>query len=56
VLNPIRQARRFDPDGEYVRRFVPELSELGPRDIHEPWRLGRKVLAELGYPPPLVEL
>jgi deoxyribodipyrimidine photo-lyase len=56
VFNPIRQARRFDPEGEYVRRFVPELRELGPRDIHEPWRLGRTALAELGYPPPLVEL
>jgi deoxyribodipyrimidine photo-lyase len=56
VFNPIRQARRFDPEGEYVRRFVPELAGLGPRDIHEPWRLGAAALRELGYPPPLVEL
>ncbi len=56
VFNPIRQARRFDPEGAYVRRFVPELHELDPRDVHEPWRLGRTALAELGYPPPLVEL
>jgi deoxyribodipyrimidine photo-lyase len=56
VFNPIRQARRFDPDGDYVRRFVPELGGLDARDVHEPWRLGRAALAELGYPPPLVEL
>jgi deoxyribodipyrimidine photo-lyase len=56
VFNPIRQARRFDPEGEYVRRFVPELRGLDTLEIHEPWRLGRPALDELGYPPPLVEL
>lgn len=58
VLNPIRQARRFDPDGDYVRRFVPELHGLDPDGIHEPWKLelGSRSLDELGYPPPLVEL
>ena len=54
-LNPIRQARRFDPEGEYVRRFVRELRELDAPEIHEPWRLGRAALRELGYPPPLVD-
>ena len=39
ILNPIRQARRFDPDGEYVRRHVPELSDVDARSVHEPWRL-----------------
>jgi deoxyribodipyrimidine photo-lyase len=56
VFNPIRQARRFDPDGAYVRRYVPELAGLGAPEIHEPWRLGPLGLEELGYPPPLVEL
>lgn len=56
VFNPIRQARRFDPDGEYVRRYVPELASLDAPEIHEPWRLGPLALEELGYPPPLVEL
>jgi deoxyribodipyrimidine photo-lyase len=55
-FNPIRQARRFDPDGTYVRRHVPELASLAAPEIHEPWRLGPLALAELGYPPPLVEL
>lgn len=56
VFNPLRQARRFDPDGTYVRRYVPELASLDAPEIHEPWRLGPLALAELGYPPPLVEL
>ena len=53
VVNPIRQARRFDPDGVYVRRFVPELAALDGTDVHEPWRLGAR--APRGYPPPIVE-
>jgi deoxyribodipyrimidine photo-lyase len=51
ILNPLRQARRFDPDGAYVRRHVPELAEVGGRDVHEPWRLGRR----LGYPDRIVD-
>jgi deoxyribodipyrimidine photo-lyase len=56
VFNPVRQAHRFDPDGVYVRRYVPELAGLGAPEVHEPWRLGPLGLEELGYPPPLVEL
>lgn len=50
VLSPTRQARRFDRHGDYVRRHVPELRALGTDTIHEPWRLGRRELARLGYP------
>ena len=39
VLNPLRQAQRFDPDGDYVRRYVPELPALAGPSVHEPWRL-----------------
>ena len=56
VFNPVRQAHRFDPEGHYVRRHVSELRELAPPDVHEPWRLGPLTLAELDYPPPLIEL
>ncbi len=54
VLNPIRQAKRFDPMGDYVRRYVPELAAVGGGAVHEPWRLGaaRRVLR---YPQPLIE-
>jgi deoxyribodipyrimidine photo-lyase len=37
VLNPVRQARRFDPEGHYVRRYVPELEALEGASVHEPW-------------------
>jgi deoxyribodipyrimidine photo-lyase len=54
VLNPIRQARRFDPEGDYVRRYVTELAEVTGPGIHEPWTLGR--LRPSGYPDPIVDL
>ncbi|WP_153504384.1 cryptochrome/photolyase family protein [Cumulibacter manganitolerans] len=38
VFNPVLQGQRFDPDGEYVRRWVPELRHLKGADAHEPWR------------------
>ena len=37
VFNPVLQGKKFDPDGEYVRRYVPELREVSNRFIHEPW-------------------
>jgi deoxyribodipyrimidine photo-lyase len=55
VLNPIRQAYRFDPDGEYVRRHVPELAAVPGRAVHEPWRLSRAEHAGLDYPAPLLD-
>lgn len=52
VFNPITQGRKFDPDGDYVRRWVPELSGLGPGDVHEPWKV--PPAARRGYPDPIV--
>jgi deoxyribodipyrimidine photo-lyase len=54
VLNPLRQAQRFDKNGDYVRRYVPELAGLGPNHIHTPWQLAAR--QRPGYPAPLVEL
>ncbi len=50
VLNPLRQAHRLDPDGEYVRRWVPELADLPGSRIHEPWLLPARELRALKYP------
>jgi deoxyribodipyrimidine photo-lyase len=52
IFNPTVQGRRFDPAGDYVRRYVPELAELPPGAIHEPDAGTR---ATLGYPAPLVD-
>lgn len=49
VLNPLRQADRYDPHGDYVRRWVPELADIEGRAIHRPWRLAAD------YPAPIVE-
>lgn len=56
VLNPVLQGRRYDPDGAYVRRWVPELAGLGGPAAHEPWRLTGPERAAYDYPDPLVEL
>jgi deoxyribodipyrimidine photo-lyase len=56
VMNPLRQAQRFDADGEYVRRYVPELGGLPADRVHTPWRLDGAARRRLGYPDPLVEL
>ncbi|MBF6455722.1 cryptochrome/photolyase family protein [Nocardia cyriacigeorgica] len=52
TLNPLRQAARFDPDGDYVRRWIPELAELPGAAIHRPWRHGVDLAR---YPAPIAE-
>ena len=51
-FNLLRQAQRFDPDGEYVRRYVPELASIAGGAVHAPWKLDRQ---PRGYPAPLIE-
>ena len=53
VFNPTRQARRFDGDGAYVRRWVAELDGVDGGHVHEPWRLG--LLRPRMYPAPIVD-
>jgi deoxyribodipyrimidine photo-lyase len=53
VLNPLRQAERYDPDGAYVRRYVPELAGIAGAAVHRPWELADP---PPGYPPPIVDL
>ena len=55
VYNPTLQGRRHDPSGDYVRRYVPELAELGSAEIHEPWLLPEPARGALGYPERVVE-
>jgi deoxyribodipyrimidine photo-lyase len=53
VFNPTLQARRFDPEGAYIHRWVPELAELEPPQVHEPWTAPGGPPA--GYPAPIVD-
>ncbi|MGW7312452.1 cryptochrome/photolyase family protein [Streptomyces sp. NPDC054854] len=56
VLNPVRQGLRYDPEGRYVHRWVPELAGLAAPRVHEPWRLPGPERARYDYPEPVVEL
>jgi deoxyribodipyrimidine photo-lyase len=61
VFNPILQGEKFDPEGGYVRRWVPELAQLPAKLIHQPWRATPIELASAGvelgatYPNPIVD-
>jgi deoxyribodipyrimidine photo-lyase len=56
VLNPLRQAARFDRDGDYVRRYVPELAGLAAPYIHTPWKLHEAHRRQLSYPHPVIDI
>jgi deoxyribodipyrimidine photo-lyase len=53
VLNPIRQAERFDPEGHYVRHYLPELESVRGKAIFRPWLM--EGFERLDYPEPLVD-
>ncbi|MDH3351411.1 MAG: DNA photolyase family protein [Gammaproteobacteria bacterium] len=61
IFNPILQGRKFDPNGDYVRHWVPELAAMPDKFLHEPWRASRAEQASCGvtigedYPAPIVE-
>jgi len=61
IFNPVLQGRRFDTDGAYVRRFVPELSRVPIAKIHEPWTMtseeqrGAGCVIGRDYPAPIVD-
>ncbi|EGO94705.1 deoxyribodipyrimidine photo-lyase, partial [Acidiphilium sp. PM] len=62
IFNPVLQGRKFDPDGAYVRRFVPEIANLPDKYLHAPWEAPEIVLRGAGvrlgasYPRPVVDL
>ncbi|GBD46709.1 Deoxyribodipyrimidine photo-lyase [bacterium HR41] len=61
ILNPTLQAERFDTEGRYIRRYVPELASVPDRWLREPWRMPRGVQEATGcvigrdYPAPIVD-
>jgi deoxyribodipyrimidine photo-lyase len=61
IFNPVLQGRKFDPDGAYVRRWVPELAKLPEQWIHAPWQASPAELIRAGvglgrnYPRPIVD-
>jgi len=56
MFNPVTQSQRYDPDGSYLRRYIPELSAVDDAHLHAPWE-ARDTLLGAGedYPPPIVD-
>ena len=61
VFNPLTQSKKFDPDGAYIRRFIPEIAELDDSIIHAPWKSSDAPLLQAAvelngdYPSPIVD-
>jgi deoxyribodipyrimidine photo-lyase len=62
IFNPVTQGKKFDPQGEYIRQYVPEIGELPDKYLFSPWEAPAEVLDEAGivldetYPAPIVDL
>ena len=62
IFNPVVQSKRFDPEGTFIRRFVPELEPVPTRYVHEPWKMPSLLQSEFAvaigetYPAPVVDL
>jgi deoxyribodipyrimidine photo-lyase len=62
IFNPVRQGSRFDPEGAWVRRWLPELAQVPERYIHAPWEMSEAEAEMAGvrlgetYPRPIVDL
>jgi deoxyribodipyrimidine photo-lyase len=57
IFNPVTQSQKFDADGAYIRRWIPELAGLADRDIHAPWTAlpSTKTSGARAYPDPIVD-
>ena len=53
IFNPILQSQKFDADGAYIRKWVPELRHLTNKTIHTPWLANN--LSQATYPPPIID-
>jgi deoxyribodipyrimidine photo-lyase len=62
IFNPITQSEKFDKQGEYIRRYVPELAAMPSKYIHAPWQAPADVLESAdvvigaNYPAPIVDI
>jgi len=62
IFNPILQGKKFDPDGSYTKKYVPELKHLPKKYLFEPWEADHTILKESGidygvnYPKPIVSI
>ena len=60
IFNPILQSKKFDAEGQFIKKYVPELNALSANEIHEPWENGKtntissKINLGVDYPMPIV--
>ena len=56
IFNPVLQSQKFDSNGDYIRRWVPELSSLNKDVIHAPWEStsGASIYSSIHYPKPII--
>lgn len=55
IFNPETQSKRFDPQGHFIRQWIPELRHVPDKDIHAPWQWADKQSISLDYPRPIVD-
>jgi deoxyribodipyrimidine photo-lyase len=61
IFNPVTQSEKFDPEGRFIRRYLPQLGGLSAAEIHAPWKLSPERQRQAGfligadYPPPIVD-
>lgn len=55
IFNPTTQGERFDPEGDFVRQWLPELKAIPGKAVHQPWLWAQKHRVTLDYPQPIVE-
>ena len=61
IFNPVTQSQKFDPNGDYLRMYLPELKNMPAKYIHEPWKASEEVLTKAGvilgktYPKPILD-
>jgi len=61
IFNPVSQGQKFDPDGTYIKKYVPELANVPPKYLHAPWTMPLALQQHVGctigqdYPAPIVE-
>jgi deoxyribodipyrimidine photo-lyase len=51
----VTQSRKFDPDGAYIRQYIPELANMPDKYIHAPWTAPENIRKACDYPPPVVD-
>ena len=62
IFNPITQGKKFDPEGEYIKKYVPELKNIPHKYLYAPWECPSEILSEVNlklgvdYPFPVVDI